>query len=163
MTRTRIRSLTVKGFRAYGAAEQTLNVPAELAAVWGPNSKGKTSLAEAFEFLLTGKVVRRELMASAQDEFADALRNAHLATADEVFVAAKIEAPDDAFHEIKRILTADYGKRQDCALDPEARDSQGAFPEVRQSHRTPGRVGACPVSAHPGDDPARELRFRDLL
>jgi hypothetical protein len=114
MTRTRIRSLTVKGFRAYGPAEQTLNVPAELAAVWGPNSKGKTSLAEAFEFLLTGKVVRRELMASAQDEFADALRNAHLATTDEVFVAAKIEAPDGAFHEIKRLLTADYGKRQDC-------------------------------------------------
>ncbi len=60
----RIRSLSVKGFRAYGAAEQTLNLPADLAAVWGPNSKGKTSLAEAFEFLLTGRIARREMMAS---------------------------------------------------------------------------------------------------
>ena len=114
MTPIRIRSLTVKGFRAYGAVEQTLYTPAELAAVWGPNSKGKTSLAEAFEFLLTGKVVRRELMASAQDEFADALRNAHLAPGDDVYVAAKVQAPDGSLHQIKRVLTGDYSKRQDC-------------------------------------------------
>ena len=75
----RLRSLAVKGFRAYGATEQTLNLPAEIAAVWGPNSTGKTSLAEAFEFLLTGCIARRELMASSRDEFANALRNAHLA------------------------------------------------------------------------------------
>ena len=37
----RIRSLAVKGFRAFGAAEQTLNLPADMAAIWGPNSKGK--------------------------------------------------------------------------------------------------------------------------
>ena len=59
----RIRSLTIKGFRAFGAVEQTLNLPADIAVVWGPNSKGKTSLAEAFEFLLTGQISRRELMA----------------------------------------------------------------------------------------------------
>ncbi|GAA2890988.1 hypothetical protein GGQ99_005160 [Aminobacter niigataensis] len=110
----RIRALTVKGFRAYGAAEQTLNLPGEIAAVWGPNSKGKTSLGEAFEFLLTGSITRRELMASSQDEFADALRNAHLAAGQDVFVAARITAPDGTDHEIKRVLTADYAKRQDC-------------------------------------------------
>lgn len=111
---TRIRSLTVKGFRAYGAAEQTLNLPSDLAAIWGPNSKGKTSLGEAVEFLLTGSITRRELMASSQDEFADALRNAHLAPSEEVFVAAQILAFDGSSHEIKRVLTADYSKKQDC-------------------------------------------------
>jgi len=75
----------------------------------------QTSLAEAVEFLLTGQVVRRELMASAQDEFADALRNAHLVPADEVYVTARVQAPDGSLHEVRRILTADYGKRQDCA------------------------------------------------
>jgi len=111
----RIRSLSVKGFRAYGAAEQTLNLPADLAVVWGPNSKGKTSLAEAFEFLLTGRITRRELMASTQDEFADALRNAHLAAGEEVHVAARITASDGTTHEIRRVLTDDYAKRRDCA------------------------------------------------
>jgi hypothetical protein len=111
----RIRSLSVKGFRAFGAAEQTLNLPGGIAVVWGPNSKGKTSLAEAFEFLLTGRITRRELMASTQDEFADALRNAHLEPAAEVYVAARIIAADGTAHEIRRVLTADYGKKQECA------------------------------------------------
>ena len=54
----RLRSLAVKGFRAYGATEQTLNLPAEIAAVWGPNSTGKTSLAEAFEWRCQTKTTR---------------------------------------------------------------------------------------------------------
>ena len=78
MTAPRIRTLSVRGFRAYGNVEQTLKLPGDLAVVWGPNSKGKTSLAEAFEFLLSGNLSRKELVASTQDEFADALRNAHL-------------------------------------------------------------------------------------
>jgi len=114
LTTPRLRSLSVKGFRAYGV-EQTLNLPADIAVVWGPNSKGKTSLAEAFEFLLTGRITRRELMASSQDEFADALRNAHLADSEEVYVAARIIAAAGTAHEIKRILTRDYGKKHDCA------------------------------------------------
>ncbi len=114
MTTPRLRSLSVKGFRAFGAIEQTLNLPSDIAVVWGPNSKGKTSLAEAFEFLLTGQIARRELMASSQDEFADALRNAHLAAGEEVYVSACITATDGASHKIKRVLIGDYAKRQDC-------------------------------------------------
>jgi hypothetical protein len=114
LTKPRIRSLEVKGFRAYGVPSQTLNLPADITAVWGPNSKGKTSLAEAFEFLLTGRISRRELMASSQDEFADALRNAHIPESADVYVAAKIIASDGSARDIKRILTTDYAKRQDC-------------------------------------------------
>jgi hypothetical protein len=116
---TRIRTLSVRGFRAYGAAEQSLNLPSDIAVVWGANSTGKTSLAEAFEFLLTGRISRRELMASSQDEFADALRNAHLAADKDVFVKAQIMGPDGSTHEIKRILTSDYAKRQDCTSNLE--------------------------------------------
>ncbi len=111
----RIRSLSLKGFRAYGGTEQTLSLPSDLAVVWGPNSKGKSSLGEAFEFLLTGCISRREMMASSQDEFADALRNAHLPVSHEVYVAARIVAPDGTEHVVKRVLTADYAKRQNCA------------------------------------------------
>lgn len=114
MIATRIKSLAVRGFRAYGAAEQTLNLPSDIAVIWGPNSKGKTSLAEAFEFLLTGRISRRELMASAQDEFADALRNAHLLEDAEVYVTASMVAVDGKSHEVRRVLTGDYAKRQDC-------------------------------------------------
>ena len=88
--------------------------PISWRAVWGPNSQGKTSLAEAIEFLLTGQIVRRMLVASSQDEFADALRNAHLPPGMPVFVQATILAPDASSHIIRRTLKTDYSKKQDC-------------------------------------------------
>ena len=109
-----IESLTVEGFRAYGAIPQTLNLPRGIAVVWGPNSTGKSSLAEAFEFLLTGRIVRRQLMASSVDEFADALRNAHLPEGDDVIVSARITAPDGTDHVLRRVLVSDYSKKQEC-------------------------------------------------
>lgn len=110
-----IRKLEIQGFRSFGRKLQTLEFPSPLAAVWGPNSQGKTSLAEAFEFLLTGRIVRRELLASSQDEFADALRNAHMPAGVPVFVQAEIVDAGGATHTIKRRLVSDYGKKQDCA------------------------------------------------
>jgi recombinational DNA repair ATPase RecF len=114
MSPCRIRKLEIQGFRAFGRSVQTLDLPSPLAAVWGPNSQGKTSLAEAVEFLLTGQIVRRTLMASSQDEFADALRNVHLSTGTQVFVQAVIVGTDGVPHTVKRVLKTDYGKRQDC-------------------------------------------------
>ncbi|MEM7767397.1 MAG: ATP-binding protein [Pseudomonadota bacterium] len=114
MTKPRIDSIRIQGFRAFGKKAQDLAFGSKIAAVWAPNSQGKTSLAEAFEFLLTGQIVRRQLMASTQDEFADALRNAHMPAADPVVIQATITAPDGSKHSLARTLTADYAKRQDC-------------------------------------------------
>src|SRR4051812_33748009 len=114
MTTCRISKLEIMGFRAFGRNGQTLGFPSPLAAIWGPNSQGKTSLAEAVEFLLTGQIVRRALMASSQDEFADALQNAHLPPGTRAYVQATIAAPDGSERTIKRVLKTDYGKKQDC-------------------------------------------------
>src|SRR5260370_5669618 len=114
MQRPRISRVEIEGFRSFGAKLQTLALSPTITAVWGPNSKGKTSLAEACEFLLTGAIVRRELLASAKDEFADSLRNAHIPAATQVLIRAEIVGADSAAHTIVRTLTADYGKRQDC-------------------------------------------------
>lgn len=109
----KIRSFSLQGFRSYGV-EQSLEFPSNLAVIHGKNSKGKSSLGEAFEFLLTGKIVRRELVASAQDEFADALRNSHFDPNGEVFVEAAVLDDEGSDHVIRRALTLDYGKRQEC-------------------------------------------------
>ncbi len=114
MTQPRINKIEVQGFRAYGKDAQTLTFGGPIAAVWGPNSQGKTSLAEAFEFLLTGQIIRRQLMASTQAEFADALRNVHMPPATPVFVRAEITGSDGKSYTLKRTLTSDYAKRQDC-------------------------------------------------
>jgi hypothetical protein len=114
MSPCRITKLEIQGFRAFGRNGQTLDLPSLLAAVWGPNSQGKTSLAEAVEFLLTGQIVRRALMASSQDEFADALRNAHLPIDTQVFVQAIIVDTNGAPRTVRRTLKTDYGKKQEC-------------------------------------------------
>jgi hypothetical protein len=108
-----IKQIEVQGFRAFGKSAQFLAFNSLIACVWGPNSQGKTSLAEAIEFLLTGQIVRRELLASAQDEFADALRNVHMPKDLPVYVQATIAANGKSYF-VKRTLSADYGKKQDC-------------------------------------------------
>src|SRR5690348_16006832 len=113
MSPCRINKLEIFGFRSFGRNKQTLEFPSLLAAIWGPNSQGKTSLAEAVEFLLTGQIVRRELMASGQDEFAGALRNAHLPATAQVYVEATVVAGASP-HTIRRTVKIDYGKKQDC-------------------------------------------------
>ncbi len=110
----RIVSLTIKGFRAYGKEVQRLEFDGPIALIYAPNSQGKTSLAEAIEFLLTGKTVRRELLASAKREFAEALRNAHLPDVEDVLIAADIKDAEGQVHHIERRLIRDYTGREPC-------------------------------------------------
>ena len=53
------------------------------------------------------------MTASAQDEFADALRNAHLPDGTDVFVEAELDVGGTR-HTIRRTLEADYAKKQIC-------------------------------------------------
>ena len=126
MTTPKINKIEIQGFRAFGRKGQTLSFGSSLAAIWAPNSQGKTSLAEAFEFLLTGQIVRRLLVASTQDEFAGALRNAHLPPAIPAYVEAEITGIDGKPHRVRRTLISDYAKRKDCrsALQIDGRDAK---------------------------------------
>lgn len=110
----RINRLEIKGFRAFGSQAQVLEFRGPMAVVWGPNSQGKTSIAEAIEFLLTGKTVRRELVASAKREFAEALRNAYLPQGEEVKVSADFADARGQVHRVERRLTRDYTGRDPC-------------------------------------------------
>lgn len=113
----RINWISVQGFRSFGAASQRLDFNSRLSVVWGSNSQGKTSLAEAIEFLLTGRTVRREFVASATREFSDCLRNAHLDAGAEVSVTAEVVGSDGVAHTVKRRLTSDYSATAACASD----------------------------------------------
>ncbi|RYG37387.1 MAG: hypothetical protein EON93_03695 [Burkholderiales bacterium] len=108
MTRLRIKKLRVAGFRSFGQAHQVAEPADTISVFWGGNSQGKTSLAEALEFLLTGQIARRELLAGAKDEFADSLRNAHIGEHGLVVVEAEMLATDGKTYSVKRTLTEDY-------------------------------------------------------
>ena len=114
MLRPCLKTIEIQGFRSFGAEKQVAEIDAPIVAIWGPNSKGKTSFAEAVEFLLTGQTVRREVLSSRQDEFAGALRNAHIGTDVEAYVSAAVECPDGVIRTITRKLDSDYSKQHDC-------------------------------------------------
>ena len=104
----RISKIELQGFRSFGQARQTINLPDSVAVFWGGNSQGKTSLVEALEFLLTGQIVRREMLASSKDEFAEALRNVHIAPTHPVWVAATVVCADRQQRTLTRRLVDDY-------------------------------------------------------
>lgn len=114
---TQLKQLEVAGFRAFGANSQTLEFEKSLAVIYAPNSHGKTSLAEAVEFLLTGSTSRRFLGGSAVREFADALRNAHLAADGEVIVRGTFETSAGKVHRVERKLKSDYSARGECTSE----------------------------------------------
>jgi AAA domain len=110
----RINWLEIQGFRAFGKELQRVDFSSQISVLWGPNSQGKTSFAEAIEFLFSGSIVRKELLASAQDEFADSLRNTHLPSTKTVYIAAEVLDSDGTPHSIRRTLASDFSKRANC-------------------------------------------------
>jgi AAA domain len=110
----RIQRIEIQGFRGFGTSAQSVALPDSVAVLWGGNSQGKTSLAEAIEFLLTGHIARRELLASAKDEFSQSLRNAHIPLATPVFVEATFLCADGVMRRFRRTLTTDYDGNEAC-------------------------------------------------
>ncbi len=116
MNKAQLKKLEIQGFRSFGAGTQSFELPATVAVFWGGNSQGKSSLAEAIEFLLTGQIARRELLASTKEEFSDSLKNVHLADNALVTVSAEVICTDGQTRTLKRTLTEDYKRgSQDCA------------------------------------------------
>ncbi|WP_273491747.1 AAA family ATPase [Gordonia otitidis] len=115
MSRTSIVSIDVRGFRAFGTVSAHFELDAPLTVAHAGNSQGKTSLAEAVEFLLSGRSSRRELLGGAKAEYNDSLRNAHLPDGDdEVFVEAVVRTADGSLHRVRRNLTGDFGRGTEC-------------------------------------------------
>lgn len=105
--------LEICGFRSY-AEPQRFDFDGVLTVVDGANSLGKTSTAEAIEFLLTGTTVRRQLLGGAKAEFAECLRNAHIGANAPVWVRAGIVGSDEVEHTVERVLEADYTAEDEC-------------------------------------------------
>lgn len=114
-TSTRLVSLEIRGFRAFGTEPRTLDLDAGLVVIHAGNSQGKTSLAEAIEFLISGRSSRRELLGGAKAEYNDSLRNAHLADNDtDVYVQAAIRDAAGNTHQVRRELLCDFGQGTEC-------------------------------------------------
>lgn len=107
--------LEVRGFRSFGTEARHLDLDAPLSVVHAPNSQGKSSLAEAFEFLLTGRSSRRDLLGGAKAEYHESLRNVHLPAGNqEVWIAVGLRGSDGQVHEVRRELIHDFAQGAEC-------------------------------------------------
>ncbi|CQD22757.1 recombination protein F [Mycobacterium lentiflavum] len=109
-----ISYIEVCGFRSYGVEPQRIELSAPLTVIHADNSQGKTSLAEAFEFLHTGTISRRQLAGGSPGEFEGALRNAHIGPVAEVYVEVGLLDANGTEAIIRRELNVDYSGAADC-------------------------------------------------
>lgn len=113
--RPRLVSLEIRGFRAFGTEARVLQLDTPLVVVHAGNSQGKTSFAEAIEFLVSGRSSRRELLGGAKAEYNDSLRNAHLPPGDnDVYVEAQVRDASGTIHRVRRELVCDFGQGAEC-------------------------------------------------
>jgi hypothetical protein len=74
----RLVELTVRNFRGFGSSAETIRLDRDLVLFFGPNGFGKTSLAEAIEWLFYGFTKRRRQGEGySKSEYAGTYANAH--------------------------------------------------------------------------------------
>jgi hypothetical protein len=110
----RLKWIEICGLRSFGI-EQSMIFDAEIALIWGGNSQGKTSVAEAIEFLLSGTVVRPAMLGGAKNEYDRSLRNAYLPDGERTAIRAGIEDQDGKERLVERELRTDFGRGQECS------------------------------------------------
>ncbi len=96
-------------FRGFRDLESPINLDADLVTVDGKNSSGKTSLAEAIEWLLSGNIQRRDQ--GDPTELADFVANCFRPKGQKTWVECNL-AVDGETTTIKRILISDYDSKK---------------------------------------------------
>ncbi len=72
----KIKNITIQGFRGFNE-RRTIDFHEWLTLIYAPNSYGKTSISEAFEWLLYG-ITSKVKMADSKEEYKGSYRNRHL-------------------------------------------------------------------------------------
>jgi len=101
----RIKNLTVKGFRGFNK-ERSLDFHDKLTVLYGPNSYGKTSISESFEWLIYGVTSKVE-SAQSKLEYKGSYRNLHFPESDTAFVTATFLDDDSEIQLTSELVSQD--------------------------------------------------------
>jgi hypothetical protein len=105
----RLLSLQPQYFRGFRRLDHAIDLSADLVAIEGRNSSGKTSISEALEWLITGSLSRRT---SGQygnaRELANCISNEFRPKNETTWVQGSFVV-NGTIHVVRRVLTVDYG------------------------------------------------------
>lgn len=91
----RLKALTVRNFRGFGSAADPIDLDKDLVLFYGPNGHGKTSFAEAIEWLFYGTTKRRQRGEDfSKAEYANTFANVHGGTPTEVSLKVHLNGKD---------------------------------------------------------------------
>src|SRR3954467_8963658 len=91
----RLIELTIRNFRGFGPKVPSIDMNANLVLLFGPNGHGKTSLAEAIEWLFYGTTKRRQRGDDfSKAEYANTFANVHGGTPTEVVLKVHLDGKD---------------------------------------------------------------------
>ncbi|MBI2830756.1 MAG: AAA family ATPase [Chloroflexi bacterium] len=117
----RLKSIEPHYFRGFRDIPEPINVDANLVVFEGRNSSGKTSLAEALEWLFTGRLSRREChdLGSAR-ELENCITNEFRPDGDQtwveaIFLSSSKEKTKQSC--LRRVLKSDYGATIESKCD----------------------------------------------
>lgn len=126
----RLIELTIANFRGFGPTVPPIDLSSDLVLVYGPNGHGKTSVAEAIEWLFYGTTKRRQRGEQfSRAEYADTFANVHGKYPVEVSLRAEHNG-----HEI--VLSRRLG------------DNEGSVTYVDGVRAHFDTIGIVPVEAH---------------
>jgi DNA repair exonuclease SbcCD ATPase subunit len=115
-------------FRGFADSEW-INIDADLVVIYGPNGFGKTSLAEAIEWLLYGKTKRREKGENlSQRDYQGSYRNIHAPVGSQTKVEAEFRHSDGTTHVLRRELV--LGRRNAESSETFVNNSRADFSTV---------------------------------
>lgn len=111
-SKVRLNTIQPNYFRGFRGQASPIALDADLVVVEGRNSSGKTSLAEAFEWLFTGQLSRRS--AGHARELAKCIGNEFRPADEQTWVEGVVTVDGDTIR-IRRALTEDYSDRQNAS------------------------------------------------
>src|ERR1043166_9327813 len=111
-SRVRLKSIQPHYFRGFRGNAAPIRLDADPVVVEGRNSSGKTSLAEAFEWLFTGQLSKRSV--GHARELASCIGNEFRPSGEQTWVEAVITV-DGESRRLRRVLIADYSEVQAAA------------------------------------------------
>ncbi|MGB6679799.1 MAG: AAA family ATPase [Candidatus Bathyarchaeia archaeon] len=106
-----VYSIHPNNFRGFRKLDHPISLSSKLIVIDGSNSSGKTSLTEAFEWLITGKLLRRSLLGNPR-ELENCICNQLRPNGEETWVEVELISEDGKKLTLKRVLVEDYGCTQ---------------------------------------------------